>query len=60
MDPIQGSSSRPSYIHELNDWLHFHWNEEVIKQALERVSRLQKQIVADASNMGRRQPPKRR
>ena len=48
-----GRPSRPAYIHELDDWPDFHWNEEVIKQTLGRVSQLQKQIVADAANMGR-------
>ena len=55
MDQVQGSGSRPSrptYIHELDDWPHFRWNEEVIERPLELVSRLQRQIVADAANMG--------
>ena len=53
MDPVQGGQpSRPIYIHELNDWPDFRWNEELIKQPLGLVSRLQKQIVADAANMG--------
>ena len=56
MEHFQSSGrrpSRPTYIHELNDWPHFRWNEEIIKQPLGLVSRLQQQIVADASNMGR-------
>ena len=55
MDTGQGSGqpSQPTYIHELNDWPGFRWNEEIIEQPLGLVSRLQKQIVADASNMGR-------
>ena len=48
-----GRPSRPTYIHELNDWPDFCWSEEVIKQSLERVSRRQRAIVAHASNMGR-------
>lgn len=56
MDQVQDGGrrpSRPTYIHELDDWPHFRWNEEVIERPLELVSRLQEQIVADASNMGR-------
>ena len=56
MDPVRaggGQPRRPIYIHELDDWPEFRWSEEVIMQPLERVSRLQKQVVADASNMGR-------
>ena len=54
MNSVQGRRpSRPIYIHELDDWPHFRWSEEVIKRPLELVSQLQKQIVADASNMGR-------
>ena len=56
MDQVQGGggrSSRPIYIHELDDWPDFRWSEEVIMQALERVSRQQREIIADASNMGR-------
>ena len=47
-----GRSSRPTYIHELDDWPNFRWNEEVIEQPLGLVSRQQREIVADASNMG--------
>ena len=56
MDTVQGGGdrpSRPTYIHELDDWPDFLWNEEVIERPLELVSRLQRQIVADASNMGK-------
>ena len=56
MDPVQGGGrrpGRPTYIHELNDWPDFRWNEEVIQQPLGRVSRSQRQIFADASSMGR-------
>ena len=56
MNPIQGRDHRPGQptcIHELDDWPDFRWNEEVIKQSLERVSRWQREIVANASNMGR-------
>ena len=55
MDPSQTGSGRPSqptYIHELDDWPDFRWSEEVIKRPRELVSQLQRQIVADASNMG--------
>lgn len=55
MNQVQGRGrlSRPIYIHELDDWPDFRWSEEVIKRPLVLVSQLQKQIVADASNMGR-------
>ena len=47
-----GRPSRPIYIHELNDWPDFRWDEEAVAQPLERASRRQRDIVADASNMG--------
>ena len=56
MDQVQDGGRRPSrpiYIHELDDWPGFRWNEELIERPLELVSNLQRQIVADASNMGR-------
>ena len=56
MDTVQGGGdrpSRPTYIHELNNWPDFRSSEEVIKQPLGLVSGLQRQIVADSSNMGR-------
>ena len=58
MNQVQGVKGgakpcRPIYIHELNDWPDFRWNDEIIERPLKLVSRLQEQIVADASNMGR-------
>lgn len=56
MNQVQGSSgrpSRPTYIHELDDWPDFRWSEEVIEQPLGRVSQLLSHILADAANMGR-------
>ena len=60
MDQVQDGGrrpSRPTYIHELDDWPHFRWNDEVIERPLELVSNLQRQIVADASNMGGQSHP---
>ena len=56
MNPIQSGGhrqGRPTYIHELEDWPDFHWDEEAVKQPLERVSRRQHEIVSNASNLER-------